>query len=152
MTHAYAAEVVTWRYPLPYDCYDMTAVDPAVLADPATGFYALLDDGDLIGFRSFGSDGQVPGGTYDESALDTGGGLRPDLVGRGLGFTAIGTGLAFGREQFRPDAFRVTIAAFNRRALHVLERLGFIRCDRFLADTDASPYEILIRAEVSRPR
>ncbi len=24
MTQSYAADIVTWRYPPPYDCYDMT--------------------------------------------------------------------------------------------------------------------------------
>lgn len=90
MTGAHAAEVVTWRYAAPYDCYDMTDADPAFLASPYSQFYALVDDEGLLGFRSFGEDGQVPGGTYDSSALDTGGGLRPDLVGRGFGYTAMG--------------------------------------------------------------
>src|SRR5256885_14249316 len=83
MTAGYAAEIVTWRYPPPYDCYDMTGTDPAVLASPASGFFALTGDSGLIGFRSFGNDGRVPGGGYDAPALDTGGGLRPDLTGRG---------------------------------------------------------------------
>jgi hypothetical protein len=77
MTAAYAAEVVTWRYPVPYDCYDMTDADPGFLAGPGSGFFALTDESGLIGFRSFVPDGQVPGGVYGDSALDTGGGLRP---------------------------------------------------------------------------
>ena len=62
VTAAYAADIVTWRYPPPYDCYDMTSADPALLADPAGGYFALTDEGRLVGFRSFGTDGQVPGG------------------------------------------------------------------------------------------
>ena len=85
MTQAYAAQIVTWRYPAPYDCYDMTSASEAFLTSQESGFYALVDDGELIGFRSFGEDGRVPGGTYDASALDTGGGLRPDLTGQGTG-------------------------------------------------------------------
>jgi ribosomal-protein-alanine N-acetyltransferase len=38
MTTAYAADIVTWSYPAPYDCYDMTSADPAFLANPANGF------------------------------------------------------------------------------------------------------------------
>src|ERR1022692_4873841 len=37
MAGGHAADIVTWRYPAPYDCYDMTAADPAFLADPASG-------------------------------------------------------------------------------------------------------------------
>ena len=147
MTADYAADIVTWRYPEPYDCYDMTGADPAFLADPASGFFALADDGGLIGFRSYGADGQVPGGPYGAPALDTGGGLRPELTGRGLGRAAIGTGLEFGRERFAPPAFRVTIASFNVRAQRVVAALGFRNAGRFAATTSGRSYEVLIRPE-----
>lgn len=142
MTAAHAADIATWRYPAPYDCYDMTGADPDLLADPASGFYALVDERGLIGFRSFGPDGQVPGGAYDTSALDTGGGLRPALTGQGLGRRAIGTGLEFGRRQFSPPAFRMTIAAFNVRAQNVVRALGFRAVDRFAAATNGQRYDI----------
>jgi RimJ/RimL family protein N-acetyltransferase len=138
MTVAHAEEVVTWRYPPPYDVYDMTGADPGHLACADSGFYAVLDGEELIGFRSFGPDGQVPGGPYDESALDTGGGLRPDLTGRGLGRRAISTGLEFGITSFSPTAFRMTVAAFNVRAHRVVESLGFARIAHFEA-TAAGP-------------
>ena len=147
MTADHAADVVTWRYPAPYDCYDMTSADPAFLTDPASGFFALVDDGALIGFRSFGADGQVPGGPYDDSALDTGGGLRPELTGQGLGRAAIGTGLEFGRERFAPAAFRVTIATFNVRAQRVVTALGFRNVGQFAATTTGASYEVLVRPE-----
>ncbi len=148
MTPAYAADITTWRYPEPYACYDMTEADPRELVDPAAGYFALLDDERLIGFRSFGVDGQVPGGPYDDSALDTGGGLHPDLTGRGLGRAAIETGLAFGRRRFAPTAFRVTIATFNVRAQRVAESLGFINVAHFATNTNGrSYYKVLIRPE-----
>ena len=147
MTAAYAAEIVTWRYPAPYDCYDMTDADPAFLATRESGYFALADETGLIGFRSFGTDGQVPGGLYDGSALDTGGGLRPDLTGQGKGREAIQTGLDFGRQQFAPQAFRVTIATFNIRAQRVVAALGFRNIGRFRASADGRSYEMLIRPE-----
>jgi RimJ/RimL family protein N-acetyltransferase len=151
MTPAYARDVVTWRYPAPYGCYDMTGCDPGFLADPGNGFYAVVDDTGLIGLRSFGPDGQVPGGEYDSSALDTGGGLRPELVGQGIGRSAITTGLAFGREQFRPGAFRVTVAGFSRRALRVVTSLGFRPVSHFAALTNGRRYEVLVRPESAWP-
>jgi [ribosomal protein S18]-alanine N-acetyltransferase len=145
MTAAYASEIVTWRYPVPYDCYDMTDADPGVLASPGSSFFAVTDATGLIGFRSFGPDGQVPGGEYDDSALDTGGGLRPDLTGHGLGREAIRTGLDFGQPLFTPQAFRVTIATFNIRAHRVVTALGFRRIGSFRALASDRSYEILIR-------
>jgi [ribosomal protein S18]-alanine N-acetyltransferase len=145
MTVAYTAEIVTWRYPPPYDCYDMNGADPGFLASPESGFFALTDETGLIGFRSFGPDGQVPGGAYDGSALDTGGGLRPDLTGRGRGREAIQTGLDFGQREFAPAAFRVTVATFNLRALRVVTAVGFRAIGSFRASADGRSYEMLIR-------
>ena len=147
MTAAYAAQIVTWRYPVPYDCYDMTGASAAFIASSESGFYALTDLDELIGFRSFGADGRVPGGDYDDSALDTGGGLRPDLTGNGLGREAISTGLDFGRREFTPAAFRVTVASFNERALRVVRALGFRNAGSFAAIADGRRYEVLVRPE-----
>ena len=144
MTPAYADDIVRWQYQPPYDCYDMTRANPAFIADPASGFFALVGRDELIGFRSFGVDGQVPAGDYDDLALDTGGGLRPDLTGRGLGRLAIATGLEFGRREFAPPAFRVTVASFNERALRVVRSLGFRDVSRFRALTDGRSFEILV--------
>jgi [ribosomal protein S18]-alanine N-acetyltransferase len=125
----------------------MAGIDPAALAGPDSGFFALTHAAALIGFRSFGSDGQVPGGTYDDSALDTGGGLRPELTGQGLGRQAILTGLACGLAQFSPPAFRVTVAAFNLRALRVIQDLGLSEVARFGAATNGARYVVLVRDE-----
>jgi ribosomal-protein-alanine N-acetyltransferase len=147
MTAAHASDIVTWRYEAPYDCYDMTAASAAFLSDPASGFFALTDATGLIGFRSFGPDGQLPGGRYDHSALDTGGGLHPGLTGKGLGREAVRTGLDFGRQRFAPRAFRVTIATFNVRAQRVVRSLGFRNAGSFRALADGRSYEMLIRSE-----
>jgi ribosomal-protein-alanine N-acetyltransferase len=155
MTPEFAAEMTAWRYPEPYQAYGFVDADPAYFTNRANGFHALVDDaGTLLGFRSFGPDGRVPGGAYDDSALDTGGGLRPDLtgLGRGLGSQAIATGLAYGRELFRPAAFRVTVAAFNTRARHVVESLGFEHTATFNATTNGAEYDILVlRCTDERP-
>jgi RimJ/RimL family protein N-acetyltransferase len=104
------------------------------LADPSSGFVALVDaSGGLVGYRSFGPDGRVPGGSYDESALDTGGGLRPDLTGLGLGRSAIRIGLDYGWATFDTTRLRITVWADNERALRVVRSLGFEDGDRFVA-------------------
>ena len=147
VSREHAADICTWRYPAPYDCYDMTSADPDWLVQPDAGFHALLAGDQLVGFRSFGADGRVPGWHYDDQALDTGGGLRPHLVGRGLGRHAISVGLAFGRAEFAPRAFRVTVAAFNERALRTVEALGFQRVDQFNAARDGREFVVLVRPE-----
>ena len=147
LTRDHAVDICGWRYPAPYDCYDMSEADPDELLLPELGFHALVAGDRLIGFRSFGPDGQVPGWDYDDTALDTGGALRPQLVGRGLGRHAIATGLAYGRAEFAPQAFRVTVASFNARALRTVEGLGFQRVGRFDAARDGRSFEVLVRPE-----
>jgi len=151
LTREHAEDISTWRYDAPYDVYDMVGTDPDALLQPAIGYHAVLAGDRLIGFRSFGPDGQVPGWDYDDSALDTGGGLRPDLTGLGLGRAAISAGLAFGRRRFQPPAFRVTVASFNHRALRTVRSLGFEPVGSFAAARDARKFEVLIRREGTRP-
>jgi RimJ/RimL family protein N-acetyltransferase len=147
LTREHAEDLSTWQYDAPYDVYDMIGTDPEELLQPEVGYHAVLADDRLIGFRSFGPDGQVPGWDYDASALDTGGGLRPELTGQGLGRSAISAALAFGRQRFAPAAFRVTVASFNTRALRTVEALGFERVGSFEAARDARPFDVFIRAE-----
>lgn len=150
LTREHAEDIATWTYPSPYDCYSMVGADPEGLLRRERGFHAVLAGSRLIGFRSFGPDGQVPGWEYDDAALDTGGGLRPELTGRGLGREVVSAGLAFGRSRWAPAAFRVTVASFNTRALRTVEALGFRRVGRFDATHDGRAFEVLVRSE--RPR
>lgn len=147
LTREHAEDISTWRYVAPYEVYDMVGANPDELLDPGIGYHAVMAGDRLIGFRSFGRDGQVPGWGYDDSALDTGGGLRPELIGKGLGRAVISAGLAFGRVRFSPVAFRVTVASFNSRALHVVESLGFEQVGSFRASRDAAAFDVLVRPE-----
>ena len=147
LTREHAEDMATWRYDPPYDLYDMVGAEPEELLSPEAGFHAVLAGGELIGFRSFGPDGRVPGWDYDDSALDTGGGLRPALTGQGLGRSAITAGLDFGRAHFAPAAYRVTVAAFNARALRTVESLGFVRTATFEAKRDGREFVVLVRDE-----
>src|SRR5262249_4505519 len=52
-------------------------------------------------------------------------GMRPELIGKGLGLSFVEAGLAFARTRFRPARFRLDVAAFNQRAYTVYERAGF---------------------------
>lgn len=76
-------DISRWCYAAPYGVYDMIGAIPDELLDPKVGYHAFMAEDRLIGFRSFGPDGQVPGWEYDDSALDTGGGLQPELTGQG---------------------------------------------------------------------
>lgn len=149
---AEALAIGAWRYPAPYAVYDGHA-DPETLAellDPANPYYAVLagPDRDLWGYFCFGPPARVGGdrfaALYTPDALDVGLGLRPDLTGRGLGLDFLQTGLAFARERFAPARFRLTVAAFNRRALAVYERAGFRATRTFTVEDGAVHREFVV--------
>lgn len=150
MDEVSARTVLTWRYDGPYSFYNP---DPAesgndlrVLTDPGKLYYAATDgDGGLVAYYCFGREAQVAGGDYSADALDVGGGVRPDLTGRGLGPAVIRAGLDFGRRNFAPRAFRVTVAAFNRRALRLCEKMGFSPAQRFRREQDQRRFVVLVR-------
>ncbi|PJJ53646.1 acetyltransferase (GNAT) family protein [Mumia flava] len=145
LTTEHADDIVTWRYPEPYGCYDLTGMEPQHFTDLTNGFFALVDSERLIGYRCYGAEGQVPGFAYDDRALDIGGGLRPELTGQGLGHEAISTALDFARARFAPSQFRVTVAEFNVRALKVVDALGFSAVDKFESPANERPYVVLTR-------
>jgi len=83
-----ALMVARWQYPEPYAAYDLEPSNREVLGAllrPENQYHAILSEGEVVGFFRFGEDARVPGWSYDDSALDLGMGLRPDLTGAGNG-------------------------------------------------------------------
>ena len=103
----------TWRYPPPYDFYDGD-VEPVL--NPERYFQAYDEQDELIGFYYF--EPKPPD-------LDYGLGLRPDLVGQGLGLDFFLAGLSFARKRYGPRRVFLHVAEFNDRARRVYERAGF---------------------------
>lgn len=120
-----ALEASRWRYPPPYQVYDIGraslltiwAAQQVLRPLGVAIYYAALDErGDLAGLFTYLQRGDT---------VEVGLGLRPDLTGRGNGLAFLEAGLAFGRRLYAPAAFRLTVAAFNQRAITVYERAGF---------------------------
>lgn len=125
-----------WRYEPPYDVYDITeSPDEAVeyFLDPHVRCHSLVETGHLVGFVTFGSDGQVPGGDYTRDALDIGLGIDPALTGGGNGNRYINAAVAFARSTFSDQRMRVTIAANNVRAQRAWTSVGFHETGDFMA-------------------
>lgn len=144
-----AGIVAKWRYDPPYDVYDLGLSAPddvlGVLLDPANAYQAIVDEnGELAAFCCFGPDAQVSGGDYGAAALDLGLGMHPDLTGQGRGLTFVRAVLAFARDAFAPVALRVTIAAFNQRAIEVWTRAGFDPVQTFQRGMDGRAFVVLM--------
>lgn len=140
--------ILNWRYEPPYDFYNYLEGDANLhyLLDPQNNFYKIVDKNDeLVGYCSFGQDGQVTGGDYYNEALDVGMGIRPNLTGRGKGVEYANAVLEFGEGLLKPKAFRVTIAAFNKRALRVWQNLEFEQQQLFERSSDGMHFVVLVR-------
>jgi [ribosomal protein S18]-alanine N-acetyltransferase len=114
----------SWRYPPDYAMYDL---DPVVLVMTALlraplrwlGFYALsvgLPDDPMISVFSLIQRGQD---------VELGVGMRPDLMGHGLGLGMMLAGMDYARALLHPTTFSLTVATFNSRAITVYERADF---------------------------
>jgi [ribosomal protein S18]-alanine N-acetyltransferase len=145
MDQAEARAISDWCYPSPYSFYDWRAdeEDLALLLDDERRkgrfFSAFDEENELVGFFEL----QAKGGD-----LVIGLGLRPDLTGRGLGREFVEAGLAFAQENFHPTRFRLSVAAFNERAIKVYERAGFSTTRAFDHETNGGSHRFL---EMTRP-
>jgi len=135
LTRDEALAVTAWRYGGELAVYDgEPGQEEGLLAMTAEGhgYYALVMDDDFVGYCCFGPEGRVSGQPVPmDGLLDLGGGLRPDLVGKGLGAVGFPVILAFARERFSPSGFRTAIASFNRRSIVLCRWAGFRPTCRF---------------------
>ncbi|MBE9192734.1 GNAT family N-acetyltransferase [Gloeocapsopsis crepidinum LEGE 06123] len=147
---SHARAILSWRYEPPYDFYNNSEEDTRLiqyLLHPQNNFYSILDTtSELVAYCSFGQDGQVIGGDYRDEALDIGFGIRPDLTGRGKGVEYAKAVLEFADTLFKPKAFRVTIAAFNKRAIRVWQKLEFEHQQSFERGSDGMQFIVLMRS------
>jgi ribosomal-protein-alanine N-acetyltransferase len=141
MTQKDAEAVARWRYPAPFSFYDQDS-DPADLAellDPKlrAGDYVAVDgdNGRLVGYFQF----KRP----HRPSLEIGLGLHPDWTGRGLGQSFLEAGLEYARGRYAPDEFVLAVVAFNRRAITVYERVGFVRSRVFMHRTAGREWEFI---------
>jgi len=144
-----ASAILDWKYDPPYDIYNLASPDPEAtlkyLLDPQNAFYGICgQQGQLNAYSSFGPDGQVPGGDYSAPALDIGLGIRPDLTRQGQGPEYVKVVIDFTCRTYRPDRLRVTIAAFDKRALRVWEKAGFQLVQKFRGGWANMEFVILI--------
>jgi len=140
MTTPFAASIAQWHYPDEYAFYDLDQdpEDREEFLNPATWngrLFAVLDEqGDLVGFFSF---------ERARDAVEIGLGLRPDLTGLGHGEAFVRAGLRFARRRFGRSTFRLSVAVFNRRAIRLYERVGFVAAGSFPQRTNGGTYEFV---------
>lgn len=91
------------------------------------GFWAVDHDADLVGYCCFGHEARVPGVVEEDGVLDVGYGMRPALMGHGLGTVFVRAILDFAVERRTAQRLRLLILHWNDRSRKVAEALGFQR-------------------------
>jgi [ribosomal protein S18]-alanine N-acetyltransferase len=147
---ASAREIIAWRYPAPYDMYNIRPenleAEVAYFTNPENHYYAIFNPNQtLIGFCCFFHEGQVTGGDYSHEAVDVGMGLRPELTGGGNGTEIARAVMDFAIQQYHPLRLRTTIAAWNERAQKVCLNNGFELVDRFTNPRTYREFVVLLR-------
>jgi ribosomal protein S18 acetylase RimI-like enzyme len=135
MNEAFAKEILNWKYESPYDFYN-NDLNQDTLNELLNGsYYAVLTHEEIFGFFCTGESAQVPSGhavgAYEESMVDMGLGMNPKYTGKGKG-TEFCTFIISCIQKKEPDVpIRLTVAIFNKRAILLYKKLGFIEKDVF---------------------
>lgn len=137
MDYKEAKQISEWSYEDPYSIYSMDGSDDCIDELLNGNYYSASDnENNIIGYYCFGESAQVPAGNQfnvynDKEVMDIGLGINPDLCGKGLGLKFFSNGLEFARNNLSVKDFRLTVAAFNERAIKVYKRAGFKKANSF---------------------
>ncbi|CAG9607348.1 GNAT family N-acetyltransferase [Pseudoneobacillus rhizosphaerae] len=149
MTESYAKEILLWQYDSPYDFYNNELTDESLKELMNDTYLAVIDETkQLTGYYCTGISAIVPAGNeygaYNESMIDIGLGLKPELTGAGRG----GSFLAFILQNIENAniqclPLRLTVASFNKRAIKLYENVGFITQQSF--DSKGITFQTMIK-------
>lgn len=139
-TQVEAEEIASWKYPAPYDFYDMTAdeEDYEQFIHPekrSPHTYSVFDEGELIGFLTVEPS--------ENHSVDLGFGMHPNRTGKGEGQIFLEQCLSFVAKEYEVERFTLAVATFNKRAIAVYERTGFTKKNTFLQATNGGNYEFV---------
>ncbi|BDR55962.1 GNAT family N-acetyltransferase [Xylocopilactobacillus apis] len=134
-----------WKYSSFYSFYDMSA-DPEDYEEIVTpelrknNYFGVHKNGDLIGFYTVEKSG---------ATAEIGFGMRPDLTGKGNG-TGFVQAIIEDVIDHNPDLvnLKLEVACFNKRAIHLYEKLGFKKINQHLQVTNGSKYDFWLMEKI----
>ena len=138
MKHPKADEIaISWNYDGEYAFYVMAA-DPEdyeeIMCPNLRGnrYFSVFDNDALIGFFCV---------EQEESFIELGLGLRPDLTGHGKGSVFLEEILCYVKKRYLFESIHLDVASFNQRAIKVYERAGFVKTGNVLVATNGGQYD-----------
>ncbi|MEK4510529.1 GNAT family N-acetyltransferase [Paenibacillus sp. FSL K6-2524] len=149
MNEQMAKDILNWKYDKPYDFYNNDPTDNEEVEELLNGsYYALVNDlNELVGFFCIGESAQVPRGNqygvYEDDLVDMGLGMNPTLTGKGNGFEFCSFIVNLIEQIYKGTPIRLTVAKFNQRAIHLYEKLGFVKEKEF--DTDFAEFITMVK-------
>ncbi len=134
-----ARKILSWIYEKPYDFYNNEVTDEEIKERLDGSYKAITEDnGDLFGFLCTGKTARIPAGykhgVYNDKCVDIGLGMSPDYTGKGYGYNFCTFIINYIRENYRGIPIRLSVATFNKRAIHLYQKLGFVKKDTFTTD------------------
>ena len=127
----------SWKYDGEYAFYDMAA-DPEdyeeIMCPNLRGnrYFSVFDNDALIGFFCV---------EQEESFIELGLGLRPDLTGHGRGSVFLEEILCYVKKRYLFESIHLDVASFNQRAIKVYKRAGFVKTGNVLVATNGGQYD-----------
>jgi len=148
MNKTLSAEILNWYYEPPYDIYNNDCSEENIQELLNENYKAIVDEyHNLVGFFCIGESAKVPAGykfgVYHADLIDMGLGMNPNLVGQGNGFEFCSSIINYIKKQFRDTPIRLTVATFNKRAIRLYEKLGFVYEDHF--DSEIGEFMTMIK-------
>ncbi len=139
MTEKYAVDALCWKYEKPYDFYNNVLSGSAIMELLTYRYFAVVNEkNQLVGYFCIGKSAQIPSGDqqgiYSEDCIDVGIAMKPELTGKGNGYLFFSHILKYIMKLEKEKDIRLTVATFNQRAIHLYEKLGFVKLRKFKSD------------------
>ncbi|TKD69946.1 GNAT family N-acetyltransferase [Pseudalkalibacillus hwajinpoensis] len=133
-------KVISWKYEGIYAFYDMEAdmEDLREFRDDAAeneNYWSVYQKDLFVGFFNFNEQqiGQV----------EIGLGMNPKLVGQGYGLNFLMAGIQKAIALYQPSSLTMAVAEFNKRAIKVYQKAGFIPVKTFIQHTNGGTYPFI---------
>ncbi len=143
LSEAERVAIGEWRYPGRLSTYELGG--PVA---PQRPLMAVEHGEELTGYCCFDEEARVRGVEAEAGSLDVGYGLRPDLVGRGLGREFVAAILDYAEAEFEPARLRLLIVHWNARSRRLAEVFGF--SERTSLVNDEGRFLVMVRPATAR--
>jgi RimJ/RimL family protein N-acetyltransferase len=138
-----AEKIANWEYNKPYDIYNMNGDENTIKEIIEDDYYSYIYNDIIIGYFCYGKPAIVPNDNSkdiynDDKYLDIGIGMNPKLCGKGKGYNFFKKSVETAYEIYEIKKYRLTVAKFNKRAIKIYKKYGFLKDKEFVKNSSSS--------------